>query len=232
MKYVFKAAVAAIALTSVLSGPVHAQSATSGSEANSGSSSSVDVANLGNGASASNSASQSSGVSSSSGNTAIFNSGGESESTVTYDGDYTVRNVPQVSAPSMGSGHPCGLGGSIGLAIVGGGATGGATRVDDACMLAQMGLTKAATAMIASRNRDACKALVAAGHISDQSYCTRGRGGATTTASTRNPTRSAATETASISAYVTCTRNDSGQIVAKKRRNTPFSDQQVAAYCR
>lgn len=76
--------------------------------------------------------------------------------------------APSVSAPSMSSGHPCAFGGmSLGLSIVGGGASGGgnANRIDDACMLGQLGYTTAAMAMIAARNPDARKALEQAGHI-------------------------------------------------------------------
>lgn len=89
----------------------------------------------------------------------------------------TVRNefAPAVSAPAMGSGHPCGLGNSIGVSIIGGGVTGGATRVDDACLLAQMGKTTAAMAMIAARSPSACAALVASGDISPDSNCGDGR---------------------------------------------------------
>lgn len=94
----------------------------------------------------------------------------------------TVRNefAPAVSAPAMGSGHPCGMGNSLGISIIGGGATGGITRVDDACLLAQMGKTTAAMAMIAARSPAACAALVASGDISPDSNCgdgTRSRGG-------------------------------------------------------
>ncbi len=85
----------------------------------------------------------------------------------------TVRNefAPAVQAPAMGSGHPCGLGNSVGVSIIGGGLTGGATRVDDACLLAQMGHDKAAMQMIAARNPSACRALVSSGEISPHSYC-------------------------------------------------------------
>jgi hypothetical protein len=89
----------------------------------------------------------------------------------------TVRQefAPAVSAPAFGSGHPCGLGGSVGVSIIGGGLTGGATRVDDACLLAQMGKTTAAMAMIAARNSSACAALVASGDISPNSKCGDGK---------------------------------------------------------
>lgn len=91
-------------------------------------------------------------------------------------GTVTNKFAPAVAAPAMGSGHPCGLGNSLGISIIGGGVTGGATRVDDACLLAQMGYTPAAMQMIAARNPSACQALVATGQISDRSYCGDARG--------------------------------------------------------
>jgi len=87
------------------------------------------------------------------------------------DGTVTNKFAPAVAAPAMGSGHPCGLGNSLGVSIIGGGVTGGATRVDDACLLAQMGYGPAAMQMIAARNSSACKALVASGNLSAKSYC-------------------------------------------------------------
>lgn len=76
-----------------------------------------------------------------------------------YSGKYTVRSAPSVQPPSMGSGHPCALGGSIGISLIGGGAAAGLNRVDDACLLAQMGQGQAALIMIARRDEEACKAL-------------------------------------------------------------------------
>lgn len=125
-----------------------------------------------------------------------FNTPGQtrSNSRVNYDGDYTVRSAPQVSAPSMGSGHPCGLGGSLGFSIVGGGATGGATRVDRACMLAQMGETNAALYMYAAEDPATCRALVAAGRVSSRSYC---GGGSTRPATSPRPAARPAQQVAS-----------------------------------
>ena len=95
------------------------------------------------------------------------------ETTTNYRQSGTVRNefAPAVQAPAMGSGHPCGLGNSLGISIIGGGVTGGATRVDDACLLAQMGKTTAAMVMIAARSSTACSALVSSGDISPDSVC-------------------------------------------------------------
>ncbi len=90
---------------------------------------------------------------------------------VVNSGKYTVRSAPAVQAPSMGSGHPCGLGSSLGISIIGGGATGGATKVDDACLLLQAGATQAGLAMVAMRNPAACKALRSAGNIPANSVC-------------------------------------------------------------
>lgn len=85
---------------------------------------------------------------------------------VEYDGSYRIENVPQVSAPGFSSGHPCAyapLSGGIG--VVGGGASLGGQRIDDACLLAQMGFTREAMAMIAARNPAAMVALRAGGKI-------------------------------------------------------------------
>ena len=87
------------------------------------------------------------------------------------EGTRTLKAAPPVTAPSMGSGHPCGLAGSIGISIIGGGASGGVTQVDEACLLAQMGQGKAALIMIANRDAEACKALRATGAISARSTC-------------------------------------------------------------
>lgn len=130
-----------------------------------------------------------------------YNTPSRTRGTVNYEGDYTVRNVPQVTAPSMGSGHPCGLGGSVGFSIVGGGATGGATRVDKACMLAQMGLTDAAVYMYAASDPEVCAALVATGRASSTSYC----GGAVAAPAAAQPTKAKAT--ASTKGFKLTTRN-------------------------
>lgn len=88
-------------------------------------------------------------------------------------GDSTIRNAPQVSAPSMSSGHPCAYTpASASLSIIGGGIGAGGQKIDDACLLGQLGERNASVQMIAARNPDACKALRAAGRISARSTCT------------------------------------------------------------
>jgi len=117
------------------------------------------------------SASQSASGSSSS-NSLIFNT--PSQTRVTSSGKTTLKTAPPVQAPSMGSGHPCGLATSGGISIIGGGLSGGGTYVDEACLLAQMGpqFGQAAIIMIASRDEGACKALRQTGQIGAQSVCT------------------------------------------------------------
>ncbi|MDP0929868.1 hypothetical protein Q0601_22020 [Paracoccus onubensis] len=157
-----------------------------------------------------------------------------------YSGSYEVRSAPSVQPPSMGSGHPCGLGGSIGISIIGGGASGGVTQVDEACLLAQMGQGQAALIMIASRDPGACAALRQVGSIPSSSICSsseRRAAGRSDRAQRTAPRIAAAapvaaTSMGSITDYVTCSRNDSGQIVARKRGDAPFSDAQISQHCR
>lgn len=145
-----------------------------------------------------------------------------------YRGDYTVRSAPGILAPSMSSGHPCGLGSSVGISIIGGGGAGGNTRSDDACLLAQMGDTQAARIMIASRNPSACRALIASGQISAQSYCGRGRShiapaSASASVPATSPRPAAATRTIPAGS-VTC---------GNPIRVRPGVDHELArAYCR
>lgn len=157
-----------------------------------------------------------------------------------YSGSYEVRSAPAVQPPSMGSGHPCGLGGSIGISIIGGGASGGVTQVDEACLLAQMGQGQAALIMIASRDPGACAALRQVGGIPASSICSsserrsaeRAERGQSAAPGLAAATPAAAAPIGSIADYVTCSRNDSGQIVARKRGDAPFSDAQISQHCR
>lgn len=149
-----------------------------------------------------------------------------------YSGSYTMRSAPAVQPPSMGSGHPCALSGSIGFSIIGGGAAGGLSRVDEACLLAQMGQGQAALIMIARRDSEACLALRQVGSLPANSVCSASERRA---AARAQPVAMSATTTQTaqpVSNYVTCTRNDDGQIVARKQRGTPYSDQQISTYCR
>ena len=152
-----------------------------------------------------------------------------------YSGSYTVRSAPPVQPPSMGSGHPCSMGGSIGISLIGGGASGGLTRVDEACLLAQMGQGQAALIMIAQRDPQACAALRQVGTIPAGSICSASERRAAERAQRRQAgTLSFAAEqpASRIGRYVTCSRNAKGQLVARKRPGTPFSDDQIAQFCR
>jgi hypothetical protein len=54
---------------------------------------------------------------------------------------------------------------SVGISVVGFGGAFGGQRIDDACLLAQMGVPQAAVLMIAERNPSACRALMAVGRV-------------------------------------------------------------------
>lgn len=93
-------------------------------------------------------------------------------------GTQTIRSAPQVVAPSMSSGHPCAWAPlSVGVSVVGFGGAFGGQRIDDACLLAQMGVQDASISMIAARNPAACRALAAVGRISPNA-CGRSRSAA------------------------------------------------------
>jgi hypothetical protein len=95
--------------------------------------------------------------------------------TIRNTGTTTLRSAPQVVAPSMSSGHPCAYAPvSVGVSVVGFGGAFGGQRIDDACLLAQMGYRAPSVSMIAARNPQACRALEATGHI-PAGYCGGGR---------------------------------------------------------
>jgi hypothetical protein len=100
------------------------------------------------------------------GGAVIFNNPGNSRQEIVTSGTQTIRSAPQVVAPSMSSGHPCAWAPvSIGVSVVGFGGAFGGQRIDDACLLAQMGVPQAAVLMIAARNPSACRALMAVGRV-------------------------------------------------------------------
>lgn len=227
---------ATVALLSILTAPAiwtgKAEAQTTSSNSTSSSSSSAHVESAA-------SASASSGSS----NAQIYldqRGPGTTRSQHEYSGSYEVRSAPAVQPPSMGSGHPCGLGGSIGISLIGGGASGGVTQVDEACLLAQMGQGQAALIMIATRDPGACAALRQVGSIPASSICSSSERRAEARSQNQQRTTSSFSaeepiETASIGSiedYVTCSRNDSGQIVARKRGSAPFSDAQISQHCR
>jgi hypothetical protein len=107
------------------------------------------------------------------GGNVVFNNAGESTSNINSNGrihntygTQTIRSAPQVVAPSMSSGHPCAWAPlSVAVSVVGFGGAIGGQRIDDACLLAQMGERPASVSMIAARNPAACRALEAVGRI-------------------------------------------------------------------
>lgn len=141
------------------------------------------------------------------------------------------------ATPSMGSGHPCALSNSIGISLIGGGAAGGLSRVDEACLLAQMGQGQAALIMIARRDSEACFALRQVGTIPAGSVCSASDRRSTvqarrTTVSTMNQQATTRTTPAPISRYVSCSKRSDGKILARKQMGAPYTNEQVAAYCR
>lgn len=111
--------------------------------------------------------SSSQGGSGGNGGNVIFNTPSDSTQRIVNSGTTTIRSAPQVVAPSMSSGHPCAFAPvSVGVSVIGFGGAFGGQRIDDACLLAQMGVKNASISMIAARNPQACRALAANGVIS------------------------------------------------------------------
>jgi hypothetical protein len=148
-----------IVLMKVFGSPAAAQTAISGAVSGSNSSANVNTT---------------SGAQANGGSVVIAANPSRTRSAVEQSGTYTVRSAPAVQAPSMGSGHPCALAGSVGISIIGGGVSGGNMKIDEACLLAQMGQGEAALLMIARRDSEACFALRAVGRIPASSVCSRG----------------------------------------------------------
>jgi hypothetical protein len=63
----------------------------------------------------------------------ITGTSGSSDPTINYTGGYTVRNTPDIQAPSIVGGNPCSVGVSGGLSFPGVGIAGGATWADPGC---------------------------------------------------------------------------------------------------
>ncbi len=85
-----------------------------------------------------------------------------------------VETTGIANAPDFGSGHPCALGSSIAIGLVGSAASAGLSRVDSACMMVRSNdrrVQQAGWVLYASRDADACKALRSAGVISAASTC-------------------------------------------------------------
>jgi hypothetical protein len=105
------------------------------------------------------------------GGNVTFNTPGSTTSHIKQSGTTTIRSAPQVVAPSMSSGHPCAWAPvSLGISVVGFGGALGGQKIDDACLLGQLGERAASVSMIAARNPSACRALAAVGRI-PAGYC-------------------------------------------------------------
>jgi hypothetical protein len=100
------------------------------------------------------------------GGNVTFNTPANTSQHISTSGTTTIRSAPQVVAPGFSSGHPCAWAPvSVGISVVGFGGAIGGQRIDDACLLAQMGVAPAAILMIAQRNPSACQALLAVGRV-------------------------------------------------------------------
>jgi hypothetical protein len=128
-----------------------------------------------------------------------------------------VDTIPSgVVGPGFGSGHPCAYSPvSIGVAVIGAGVSGGGQKVDEACLLAQMGYSQEAMYIIASRDRRACLALRSAGKIGPGSCGGSDKTGVIGTGNTAQaavrPAAVASTQEAGQpSGYTRCVRSDKG----------------------
>jgi len=93
---------------------------------------------------------------------------GGGDPTINYTGGYTVRNVPDVVAPSIIGGNPCTIGASGGLGVSGFGITGGATWADRACERRQ----NAALLYNIGKHAAAVALLCQDPHVRDAMYAT------------------------------------------------------------
>lgn len=132
------------------------------------------------------------------------------------------KQAPAVFAPGgFSSGHPCAYGGSsFGLSVIGGGGSvgGNGNKIDEACMLAQMGYNDAAMALVAARSPEAAKALDATGHIQLQ---------AAPVASTRSTTRPVAAPS-----FTSCKMDDGAIRVGVKRGASDAVKARAVSDCR
>ena len=121
----------------------------------------------------SGSASQSASGAAAQGNSITYNEAARpSRITNRSEGTTTVKTTGIAAAPGLAlAGHPCLSGGSLSLGIVGYAAGGAFTTPETTCMLAFLGMRDAAIYALATKDRDACRAMVATGKI--QSDCGR-----------------------------------------------------------
>lgn len=118
--------------------------------------------------SSSNANSASDAVAIAQGGSVTFNNPGNVNQRIS--GTQTIKSAPSIAPPSMSSGHPCAYAPvSVGVSVIGFGGAFGGQKIDDACLLAQMGVSDASIVMIAMRNKNACRALASVGRISPDS---------------------------------------------------------------
>lgn len=124
-----------------------------------------------------------------------------------------IEAAPDVVAPSLGSGHPCLVNTSIGLSIIGGGASGGSGKVDVGCMMLRTGNPEdraAGRLYYALKDPVACEAWRAVGALPAAQPCTAAERRARRQASTATvSTRSAPAPVAipASAGYDKCERN-------------------------
>jgi hypothetical protein len=103
-----------------------------------------------------------------SGSNLTINNTGTPTQTIQNTGTRTLKTAPDVIAPSLGSGHPCMINTSVGISIIGGGASGGRGEVDYGCMMMRSASAvdnMAGRYYYAGKNVDACIAFRNAGAI-------------------------------------------------------------------
>ena len=83
-----------------------------------------------------------------------------SPGTLKYEGEYTVKSAPAVSAPALfGGGHPCLAGRSGGVSVIGGGISYGQGDPEPACMAWVMGQPEVAIRIMMASSPRFCEAM-------------------------------------------------------------------------
>lgn len=127
-----------------------------------------------------------------------------------------IEAAPSLGGLALGSGHPCAYSpSSAQFSIIGGGAGYGAMKVDSACMLLLQSVAagdkrayQAAMYMIAARDKEACRAMAAAGMI----QC--GEKGAVTSQAAPSKVSSKSRPQARPDMFTSC-KMDGGQVKIK-----------------
>lgn len=84
----------------------------------------------------------------------------DGKSALEYQGEYTVKNAPSVTAPAVfGGGHPCLAGKSGGISVIGGGLSYGQGEPEPACMAWVMGQPEVAIRIMMMNSPDFCRAI-------------------------------------------------------------------------